>query len=596
MTTSWTDLAKLTGKEAKAIKRKGDGELARLIRFRLGARAASWNRLPLVVRVRAGGESKKAVAAFPCRTLDLAPPIPDLATLSTNGSHIVLDAALQRVVLVLYDWDALTLRSDDLDGVGIPASQLLACLERGARSPAAKPDAPDRWQVVHGTSGWTVHTGRLDGTVSPVVGRLALGTIPVDGAQYAVELLALPRLAHRRARTAHTVDLAPSGGRSASNSAAHRFLARTIWCTGTPDALLGMLRLAHRETRLTTLPDRVRLSTGDDPSPLAWLALADALTLAAEHQRRQYVRQREVRRAPVGTIRMGAWMNNIARQRIDQVPVARFLLSADCLENRLFRGVANHMVRQLRNAGELGAWMAGRFEAVEAAFDKARLVEPEVWMCETLLQRDLPGPIQDAVKQCRMALTGRYPGLDLLPGAVLTAQTFELDLAMLFEAAMRQLMRGLLEPHGVSVADGNVEKLGHGIRWLRGGGNNRLKPDLAMRRPAGTGPVVAVGDAKYKRERNQSSYAPLGRSDFQQLMTYMLAWPSARWGLVLMPWEVPANANAASHRLQELTLPDGRRLGVFQVDAARWGRGPTAGEPLALWLDAQEQGAPLAWA
>lgn len=573
--TRWHHLAWLSGAEAKQAARSEAWLAAKMVE-RLGRRAAAWSRLPLIVRVRVQGENAPRRRHFPNRVLDLAPPRPDPEQLGRHGSFLLLDTDQRRLVVVLHDWDALRLDRLSLGEVGIDVDQLAAALEvTGARG-VHRTLRPARWRLFTSTSGWTVHAGlHGDDGVSPVVGRIRSGRTRIDGEWYEIEVLALPRLSDRRSRRGDTVPLDPSHA-----SAARDLLCTTVWATGAPAALLGLLRMAHGVAPGWSA-DRVRLTTTDDPSPLAWLALADALEDAVEHQRRQYVRQRAVARAPVGTVRMQAWMAQSARLRPDRVPVERFTLSRDCLENRLFRGMAARMQRVVVADAGLGAWMGDRFTRVEAAFAAAQLVEPAAWMCDALLGRDLPAPIRAAAVQCRSALTGRTPGLDLKPGAVMTTRSFELDIAMLFEAAARTAVRAVV---GRGVVDGNDTVLAHALQWtMPGGGPNRLKPDIAV---VSGERVKGLGDAKYKRPHMASSYRPLSRADFQQLMTYLLAFPDAPWGLVLMP-EVEGGAGPATQQVQALDLPGDRQLGVFTLSAERWGRTRLDTEPLARWLAAR---------
>jgi len=621
----WSKLGELTGREAQAVY-NGKMSLARLILGGLSSdsnseRSTAWSGLPMVVRLRVGGHSQQAKKRFPWKTFDVAPPRPNHELLSKNRSYLLLDTVLHRLVVVLFDWDTLKLNRVALENAGISADSLFALLENGSRRPekdssshepipkhapiardgSRRPEkessrdkaVPARWRVVSRNGSLVVDSGDLDGSVSPIVGKIALGPIEIDQEDYDVEVLALPRLSGVGRRKSETIILADSKPEDPACTRHAEFLGRTVWATGNPRTLLGMLRLAHRDSPLEISQDLVRLSTDDDPSPLVWLALADSLERAAEHQRRTYVRTEEVRRAPVGTVRMGAWMNHIARQRPDQVPVTRFCLSADSPENRLFRGMAHDVGQLLRQRGALGDWMAQRFEHIEAKLERATLVEPSAWMCEALLQGELPAPVKTAVEHCYSVLSSRYPGLDPRAGAVLETRTFELDLAQLFEAAMRQLLRELLGDQEMEVVDGSVKEIPHAITWKENfdyRSSNRLKPDLAIRTRNCEDPsaLLALGDVKYKRIRGLSSsaYSPLGRSDFQQLMTYMLAWPTASWGLVLMPCVAETDDGSASRQIAELNLPDGRTLGVFQVSAARWCDQHTSDrEPLTLWVN-----------
>ncbi len=549
--------------------------LSQLLRERIGQPALlAWARLPLVLRTEIRCGAKGKAASLPPEMLgvvDVAPPRPDSSTLGVQGSFLLLDVrrARPQLTIVLYDWDELKIDCEALSHFGVGTDTLGGALLQRSRS-ASRPDAPARWCVAIAPTSVRVLSGLLDSDdVSPVVGRFAIGEVPWGKERLAVEVLALPRLSPSR----------PKAGRHEALGdpvAARTFLERTVWRRGTPGSLLALLKLAHG-VPLATDQETVTLTATDDPSPLAWIVLADTLEAVASFQRRQYVRRDDELATPTGTLRFNAYASNAARLRPHVVPVTRYVLSYDSLENRLFRGVALTVRRMLMARDGVGAWMAERYSNIESAFDRAKAVVPELWMCKAVLDREPPPPIAEAVRQCERLLSGRYAGIGLDSAEFCRARSFELDIAMLFEAAMRGLIATVTR---LPVRDGNLHEAPHVLRWEGSGwGKNWLKPDiLLMERDR----VVALGDVKYKRPHHASSYAPLQRADFQQLSTYMLAWPDVRRAVVLVPDEL--DAGVGSRLVATLRVGADRELAVFAIAAERWMASGRADQPLTRWL------------
>ncbi len=580
----WGQLGYLSGPTVKEVRGKRStlsevfaGKLASAVRD-------AWSELPLVVRVRTWTGAKTQRKHHPTRILDLAPPAPTMDRLGPQGSFILLDTAHRpgRLVLVMYDWDRLELSTHALGALGIDASAIVRQLvahERRREVPSRR-IPKKRWIVQATDDRVIIHTGVIQrDDVSPVVGRLPIGELPWPGqsdrhAKLTIEVLALPRLSDS---SSVARELVPLGDADEADA----FLRATAWRTGSPRGLLALLQLAH-SVDLHLDPHQVRMSSTENPSPLAWLALADTLEKAADHQRRQYTRCREVAGAPVGTLRFNAYMSNLARQRPDLVPVDRFVLSHDTLENRLFRGVATWVRRRTPSVDLLGSWIAQRFSTLEARFHRAQPVEPAIWMCRALREKELPEPLAQAVEHCEAVLTGRYAGVALDHADFTRAQSFEIDIAELFESAMRTVLAQSL---GRPVLDGNVVQLTHTLQWEgESVGSISLKPDFV----AVQGAVMTVlGDAKYKRPRRPggsaaSTYAPLGRSDFHQLSTYLLAWPTAARAVVLIPSD--RTEGPATRQLAHLRVGDTQDLAVFEVSPERWSPRGVYGEPLTTWL------------
>ena len=540
----------------------------------------AWSKLPLVIRGVAHGKGKSKVV------VDIAPPNPVPSVISKRGGFLRLDlsAARQTLTLVIFDWDTLVLDAAALHRIGIDPHELSRLLQ--AASVSTRVDAKQRWAVALSPSRLEVRTGFRESSstdlsedereVSPIVGRIRIGEVPWTprSGTLTIEVLALPRLSPGRP-TAGTAFLL-----GADEKAALDFLARTAWRRGAPSTLLALLRLAHDAE--VNLSEPVTMSTSDDPSPLVWLTLAHALEAAALYQRRQYTRLEQTARAPVGTLRFNAYIANLARLRPEEVPVSRYMLNFDTLENRLFRGVASLVRRSLPNEGpdSLAAWAHQRFSALEDQFFRASEVEPAAWMCRALLARELPEALSVAVQSCALFLADRYPGLAVSGSGAARSRGFEVVISDLFERAMRRVAGQSL---GTTLADGNDGMPAHVLRWTgKGTGSNTLKPDFAHVRE---GEVRLVGDAKYKGRRSQSSYSPLGREDFHQLATYLLAWPSARRGLVLMPAEEDELTEGhATALVATLAVGEDRELAVFKVSPSRWNARRMEGEPLVAWL------------
>jgi hypothetical protein len=573
----WRSLGSLSGAQADALRRAQErgSAITRLLRERIEAPVLeAWGRLPLIVRTEIRCSAKGKAAAMPADVLgvvDIAPPRPDESTLGRQGSFMLLDVrgARPQLTIVLYDWDDLTIDSDALTRFGIHAEALGGLLMQHVR-PSSRVGASARWSVRVDPTAVRMLSGLLDSDdVSPVVGRFALGDVPWARDRLAVEVLALPRLSPSRPRSGRYEVLGDP-------LAARAFLERTVWRRGTPGALLALLKLAHGAS-LTVDQDKVTLTATDDPSPLAWIALASTLEEAADFQRRQYVRRDDELATPTGTLRFNAYAANVARLRPQAVPVTRYVLSYDCLENRLFRGVAQ-TVRRLLNADDgVGAWMSERYSNIERVFDRAEPVVPELWMCKAVLDREPPAPIAEAVRQCERLLAGRYAGIGLDSTEFCRARSFELDIAKLFEAAMRGVVASSSR---LKVRDGNVTSTAHALRWEGAGcGPNNLYPDILLMDGER---VIALGDAKYKRPDQQSSYRPLRREDFQQLCTYMLAWPAVQRAVVLIPED--NDEGSGSRLVATLRVGGDRELAVFAVAAERWVAARRAQQPLTVWL------------
>ena len=538
----------------------------------------AWGALPLVVRLPISTSRKDHRSLFP-KQVDLAPPFAKPELRGRQGSFLLLDLTRKPIpvlTIVLFDWDELTIPSGALRVLGLVDTDLVALLMKHRFPNVRTAEMRPRWDLQLDNDLLTVRSGSLnEGGASPRVGRMALGPSYLSDGQLqlrlSVEVLALPRLG----LTSHRDGvLVPLGARDGARS----WLRATVWRCGVPQELLAMLQLANRSP-LTIDEERVRMQACEDPSPLVWLALADALKLAAEQQRRQYVRVNEDARAPVGTLRANAYVANLARARSDIVPVTRHVYSTDTLENRLFKGMCGWVRRQIPKDGPLGVWVAERFSRIETRFPKAKFVEPALWMCRDHTHGTSP-VLQAARDQCEAVLSGRYPGLHFDGDSLLEMRSFEMDIASLFEAAARTV---LAQAADRTVLDGNVAKVTHALRWVGPEtGTNQLKPDFVV---VGREGVVAVADAKYKRRRHKdSTFKPLGGSDFHQISTYMLAWPQAAWGVVLMPKDGDQSEGPASKLLATLHVPTRREVGVFEVSPAQWVRTNVENEPLSHWV------------
>lgn len=517
-------------------------------------------------------------------------------------SFAVLDLARKPALftIVLQNWSRLELNLSALQGLGCPDGSLRAMLDAGALAGPQK----KRWLVSSNGVDLKIAPGDLRrDDVSPRVGRFSLGTMDWErsgkkaAVKVRVEVLALPRLS--RSRVVDTGEWAFALG---DDDARWRgVLTQTYWRVGAADSLVAMLKLTSGEL-VRMLDEPVWMSATRDASPLAWMPLTRALERAADAQRRQYIRQRRVARAPTGTLDVSAYLGNLARQRPDRVPVHRFELTQDTPENRLFRGAAQRVRRALGACrDELSIGLRRRLERVEASFEVAAPVEPTRALLERVGSRPLPEVQRRAYELCRAMIEGRYPGLDLQGSTFAEMEGFELDVAELFEAAVRELLARCVRSLDMEVHDGNETARGgredaqRELHWVDKvgvleGGRVALLPDLIVRQ---RGRCVAVGDVKYKRPclhrgGGNGSFAPMRRGDFHQLMSYFMAWPAARWGVILYP-AISDSADepqrsGATKLLAELKLSQCRRVGVFEVAPDVWSDHGASREELTGWI------------
>ena len=566
------------------------------------APVSAWQRVPIVARLRltSTADNAKGFAARPGVLVGSAWG-EDLAS-----SFLFADLSGSRgtLTIVLYDWSELKLDRTALGELGCPVDQLHDRLEAAGSKPVAE-GGTHRWCVSADGNTLTLASGDLwRDDVEPRVGRFGLGSLAWGQASVGLELLALPRL--HRSHVVRTTDhpVALDGDLPAWRGC----LDRTFWRVGAANSLVAWLNLSRGEQVLGT-HEIVHVTATENASPLAWLPLVRALEDAALAQRRQYQRTQRVVRAPTGTLRVGAYLGYLARQRADLVPVDRFELTADTPENRLFKGAASRVRRVLAtDGGALAANLRRRFERVEGQFIRAADVEPSLSLVRGVAVRPLPPLQQRAVELCDAMLQGRYPGLEIQGRSFAQMEGFELNIAQLFEAAAREVLRRCCARSiGAVVEDGNLIATGKGeakqsqLYWMdKGvvGGLDRsnvrvnLLPDFMVLRSK---QVIAIGDAKYKRlqRRNTpagSSHAPLRREDLHQLETYLAAWPTTRWGVVIYPHtalrsETDPPADAPATRLvSELHIGGDRRLGIFDLAAEHWNDRRVGSEELTRWI------------
>ncbi len=569
----------------------------------------AWQRVPVVARLRLSTAQANAKGFA-----KLGPVLVGAAgKASGSSSFLFADASGIRrtLTIVLYDWSTLNLDLEALSELGCPVAQLRSLLVQGA-NPVRQ--AAPRWSVRDDGKILALSSGDRQGDdkVEPRVGRFGLGALAWScdsggPASVELELLALPRL--HRPRVLRSPDRAVALNGDVTGWTAR--LDETIWRVGATDSLVAWLNLSQGD-HLQTIDEVIHVTATENASPLAWLPLAKALENAAEWQRRQYLRMPRVVRAPTGTLRVGAYLSYLARQRADLVPVDRFELTHDTPENQLFKAAACRVRRVLASdSGALAVGLRRRFERVEAQFTHAADVEASLSLLARVDARPLPPEQARAAELCGAMLRGRYPGLEVQGRSFAEMEGFELNIAQLFEAAAREVLRRCSIGIGASVQDGNESAKGMGtakqvqLYWKDAGVvgglqasslvHVSLRPDFVVRRGK---EVLAVGDAKYKRLQRRdtdsnSSHAPLRREDLHQLVSYLAAWPTTGWAVVIFPNADPVASSTtsdprpATRLVSELTIGGDRRLGVFDLAAERWSDRRVDVEPLATWIAAQ---------
>jgi len=574
--------------------------------------ADAWRGLPLVTRFRLTSTKGNASRVGTWPDLLVGQPFGDGHKNRNKGVPFLFfdisPTSRSVLTLVLYDWSELTIEKQALEAFGFSASGFHSRVVRGSRR---GDEQTLRWEVSENEDTITISSGSLtNDDVEPSVGRFALGEVSFSNHAIedavAFEVLALPRLSSFR--TTNLKELPLSLDEGAGQEQWEKTIEQTYAWRGAVDALLGWLELVHGDG-FVELSGYVEATTTEDVSPLAMLPLLSSLEAAASSQRRLYQRQRRTLRAPTGTLRVSAYMNNLAIQRPDRVPVERFDLTCDTPENRLFKSTAGKVRRVLAsNKSELSKRIRRRFERVESQFDRSKPVSPNSALVSQVLARPLPDVQREATLLCQAMLQQRYPGLELDGDSFASMRGFELNIAALFEAAAREALARCCSVIGVEVEDGNHTAKGsqhasqQQLYWhdaedpsldeigLFPGNNTHvsLLPDFVMTR---ADEVIGIGDAKYKRSQRRTSgqnksHAPLRRGDLHQLVTYMAAWPEATFGVVIFPGNqnpecIPEHA---TRLLSVLTIGE-RKLGVFDFNVRAWKDREILFEPLSKWLE-----------
>ena len=595
------------------------------------ASAATTIRIPLVVQTsalpRIRNKSKSQRNSLEARVAPLTIYLaPTDAFVAPARGRIAVPFVLARtprrrtgsatLTFVLYDGGSLALDVEALEEAGCDRASLLDSLSTGAvptRDSGGRDGSdPARWNVRQvardGRNQLVMSAEWLQDDVHPRVGRIRLPPVRWQDANrwvaVACEALCLPRLVSTRTEPAGPNDV---------RVGEPGFFGRTIAARGSSEGLLRLLQLAHELPGDVLREGHVEVSATDDPSPLAFLPLATALEEAADEQRRDYVRTREIRRAPTGTLCVAAYAGSLARQQPDRVPVDRFTFCHDTDENRLFKATATRGRRVLHEGG-LAALVRRRLEGVETSFWRTTSVEPSIGLVERLRARPRPELQRRALDLCEKVIRGRYPGLDVHGASFAEMDSFELDIADLFEAAARRAVAICARSHGMTVVDGNErtkELMQTEVRWrdtrrVQGLERSEARPLLMPDMLVTLGPdVIALGDVKYKAVQRAdrppySTHAPLRREDLHQIMSYMLAWPRARWGVVVFPASDESAATKPTATTHVSTLhvghdgsPD-RQVGVFVLDAAAWNERRVEEEPLTHWIGKHVRAAAVA--
>lgn len=170
-------------------------------------------------------------------------------------------------------------------------------------------------------------------------------------------------------------------------------------------------------------------------SALALFPLVTGLERAVQALRHEYMRQRQVRRAPSGSLRVAAYASQVARGRPDRVPVHRFERTVDHLENQFYSGMCRHLRRVLAgDPSRLATLLCRRVRNVEALLGAVTPTRPTVSKADKLLHDPRLAPERrETVGLARRALLGRFPGLSPDGEERTPAQSFEVSIPDLFE-------------------------------------------------------------------------------------------------------------------------------------------------------------------
>lgn len=309
-------------------------------------------------------------------------------------------------------------------------------------------------------------------------------------------------------------------------------------------------------------------------SALVLEPLVSGLEQAARAIRQEYLRERQVRRAPAGTIRLGAYASQIARGRPDRVPVYRYERSVDHLENQFYVGICQHLRRTLAaDPGRRAAQLHQRLDTVETLLGRAMPIRPTVPIADRLLRNPMIGPARrNTIKLARLSLLNRFPGLSPDGAERASAQEIEVSIAALFEESVRAILADALcwefiHPDDIMDTPGCA----HQMRWVGNtSGRPKLKPDIFARRGS---EIAVVGDVKYKRCRKDpsSTFSPMTREDFHQLCTYAHAWPEAKkLVMVYVDTDESEDKKPATRLHATLQMPHRRQLNIYSFAPERW--------------------------
>lgn len=595
-----------------------------------GFRRVTDDEFPVLFRYRREIKDAKVGVKIPF-TFILSPPASRRKTnpVSRNEPYILADLSRGTLVFVMFDWSEFRIPRQPLQEVGFDVSVIAGALSRHARS-SADGKSVRKWEVRDQNEVLSLSTIPRTDRHRQLIGRFSCGentwfradSHSRDHGTGPIEVLILPRLTEvdtpeelpPRYRSDFLVPLARQGSDLTepeaiiSSSRGSDLLRRTFLNSGTPKELLAMLKLA-KDVDFQIDDHQVETAYESTPSAIMWLPITRTLEKAAQSQRRQYRRKEKMARAPTGTLDVGKYIQQMAAGRDDRVPVRRHELTHDTPENRLLRGMARKLASELgTNTDRLSRHLTKRLRNVEGNFWRAEDEPPSSGLLRRAQQSGRrPDAIQHAVAMSEALLHDRYPGLEIVGNDFTEMDTFQLSISALFEEAVRRAIDTAIGPD-TRVLDGAHEqdhsptgdqlKTSHSMSWSRhngfgGAGTPHLKPDLVFERSS---QCTVVGDVKYKQSRmpRATTFAPLNRHDFYQICGYMLAWPTVKRGVMVLPETGVARSNEdntkdnrATTKLAELTVDQSggfvRKIGIFSFAPSRWGL-KTDREPLLEFL------------
>lgn len=372
------------------------------------------------------------------------------------------------------------------------------------------------------------------------------------------------------------------------------------------ESLYKMFLLAY-SPKIHGLQNNSIVALNDDAelSLLSLIPLINALEGVVKEQKRQYIRKKTTARSPSGTIRFGAYFTNVMSGRPDIVPLDKFVFTYNTPLNQIFKAVNQLAIRRIntiKQRSQFAKIIRSRLQHIQQHFFQTSLVPLHRGLFQQIKISQYSELHQHAFTLSKMIFEQRYPDINLLSSPTTGEQSsFEIDMAGLFEDACRQFLGHCLKrlSQHFKAIDGNENNFGtsHSVAWnlddeeKKDGKKPKLKPDLVVKEGKDT--TRMIGDVKYKLLESfskESSFYPLDRSDFHQMMSYMYAFEQKE-GLLLFLSQNTEEAGTISQKIQHLSLPKNGRFQLFSINiqALKLHNGKLSNrledEPLYKWLE-----------